>query len=221
MVKPPFTKRFKIREADVDRGIGARVFNLRRRTGDPIREFVARATELSYQCTDEQMAGLRYRLYAHMAVPEGHADFESDRRIQAVPQKFTFYSLILEPTRKYPKDNILRDLRYTYAHTHTCLVLLLSCCFRATWKPRKASGVTRVYPHLNRSVYRGQQLQEYYLLQNFAVPKVDSCKPGQTHGSLRPWMCLDIKGNVAVFRAPAKCRQGYSKQVPRKQHERR
>lgn len=81
-VQPLFTKRFKIREADLSRGVGARVFNLKRRPTESIREFVSRATELSYQCTDEQMKELRYRLYAHMAVPEGHRDFDSDCRVQ-------------------------------------------------------------------------------------------------------------------------------------------
>lgn len=81
-VKPLFEKRFKIREADVGRGIGTRVFNLKRRPTESIRDFVNRAAELSYQCTDEQMQELRYRLYAHLVVPEGHHDFEQDCRVQ-------------------------------------------------------------------------------------------------------------------------------------------
>lgn len=74
-VRPLFTKRFKICDADMGRGVLAKVFYLRRRPAETIRDFVSRATELSYQCTEERMKELRYCLHAYIMVPENHPDF--------------------------------------------------------------------------------------------------------------------------------------------------
>lgn len=131
-VRSLFTQHFKILEADVGRRIGACVSNLRRRPVETIERFVARATDLSHRCTDEQMRELCYRLCTHFIVPDAHQDFESDCRVQEQVSNQLFL------LGKMSADGVMKDT-CDFEDVKECI---LECICRSGAKQENESRTT-------------------------------------------------------------------------------
>lgn len=76
-----FKKRFQLRDDDMDQNVGTQVYTFTRQNDETVPAFVRRATELSYQCNEEQTRELTRRLFATLPGPPG-ALYEQGRHLQ-------------------------------------------------------------------------------------------------------------------------------------------